>query len=351
MVPSLLTAANWPIVGQLCWILGKVMNFIYNFLDKCLPSDSGLVGLSIILYTIFVYTLLLPLTIKQQRTSKMSSVMNPEIQAIQKKYKNKKDQASMMKQQEEIQQVYDKYGTSMSAGCLPLLIQMPLLFALYPVIYNIQTAPKAVNVFLTLPDLTISPMQMIKNSGSYGFPAIMIIITAILLPVLSGLTQYGSIKLSQAISGQQLDKDNPMASTMNTMNITMPLFSVFMVFSLPTGIGLYWIVSAVVRCVQQVFINKHLSKISVEEILEQNKEKAEEKRVKRGEKNERIAAMAQMNTKNMNNQNQKKRQSTSNLSEKEREAKVENAHKKAENAKKGSLASKANMVKKFNEND
>ena len=356
MVPSLLTAANWPIVGQLCWILGKVMNFIYNFLDKCLPSDSGLVGLSIILYTIFVYTLLLPLTIKQQRTSKMSSVMNPEIQAIQKKYKNKKDQASMMKQQEEIQQVYDKYGTSMSAGCLPLLIQMPLLFALYPVIYNIQkyvpeikTAPKAVNVFLTLPDLTISPMQMIKNSGSYGFPAIMIIITAILLPVLSGLTQYGSIKLSQAISGQQLDKDNPMASTMNTMNITMPLFSVFMVFSLPTG--MYWIVSAVVRCVQQVFINKHLSKISVEEILEQNKEKAEEKRVKRGEKNERIAAMAQMNTKNMNNQNQKKRQSTSNLSEKEREAKVENAHKKAENAKKGSLASKANMVKKFNEND
>ena len=346
MVPSLLTAANWPIVGQLCWILGKVMNFIYNFLDKCLPSDSGLVGLSIILYTIFVYTLLLPLTIKQQRTSKMSSVMNPEIQAIQKKYKNKKDQASMMKQQEEIQQVYDKYGTSMSAGCLPLLIQMPLLFALYPVIYNIQkyvpeikTAPKAVNVFLTLPDLTISPMQMIKNSGSYGFPAIMIIITAILLPVLSGLTQYGSIKLSQAISGQQLDKDNPMASTMNTMNITMPLFSVFMVFSLPTGIGLYWIVSAVVRCVQQVFINKHLSKISVEEILEQNKEKAEEKRVKRGEKNERIAAMAQMNTKNMNNQNQKKRQSTS------------NPHKKAENAKKGSLASKANMVKKFNEND
>ena len=322
MVPSLLTAANWPIVGQLCWILGKVMNFIYNFLDKCLPSDSGLVGLSIILYTIFVYTLLLPLTIKQQRTSKMSSVMNPEIQAIQ------------------------------------LLIQMPLLFALYPVIYNIQkyvpeikTAPKAVNVFLTLPDLTISPMQMIKNSGSYGFPAILIIITAILLPVLSGLTQYGSIKLSQAISGQQLDKDNPMASTMNTMNITMPLFSVFMVFSLPTGIGLYWIVSAVVRCVQQVFINKHLSKISVEEILEQNKEKAEEKRVKRGEKNERIAAMAQMNTKNMNNQNQKKRQSTSNLSEKEREAKVENAHKKAENAKKGSLASKANMVKKFNEND
>ena len=227
MTVSLLTAANWPIVGQICWLLGKVMNFIYTILDNVLPSDTGLVGLSIIIYTVLVYTCMMPLTIKQQRTSKMTSVMNPEIQAIQKKYRNKKDQASMMKQQEEIQQVYDKYGTSMTGGCLPMLIQMPLLFALYPVIYDIQNyvpaiknAPAAVNSFLTIPDLTISPITMIKNSGSYAFPAVVIIITAVVLPVLSGLTQFGSIKLSQAISGQQMDKDNPMAGTMNTMNYT-----------------------------------------------------------------------------------------------------------------------------------
>ena len=103
MTFSLLTAANWPIVGQICWLLGKVMNFIYTILDSILPSDSGLVGLSIIIYTILVYTCMMPLTIKQQRTAKMSSVMNPELQAIQKKYKNKKDQASMLKQQEEMQ--------------------------------------------------------------------------------------------------------------------------------------------------------------------------------------------------------------------------------------------------------
>ena len=152
MTVSLLTAANWPLVGQLCWLLGKVMSFIYDFLDKALPSDNGLVGLSIIIYTILVYTCMLPLTINQQRSSKMMAVINPEVQKIQKKYKNKKDQASMMKQQEEIQQVYDKYGTSMMGGCLPLLIQMPFLFALYPVIYNIQQyvpaikgAPAAVN--------------------------------------------------------------------------------------------------------------------------------------------------------------------------------------------------------------
>ena len=303
MTVSLLTAANWPIVGQICWLLGKVMNFIYTILDNVLPSDTGLVGLSIIIYTVLVYTCMMPLTIKQQRTSKMTSVMNPEIQAIQKKYRNKKDQASMMKQQEEIQQVYDKYGTSMTGGCLPMLIQMPLLFALYPVIYDIQNyvpaiknAPAAVNSFLTIPDLTISPITMIKNSGSYAFPAVVIIITAVVLPVLSGLTQFGSIKLSQAISGQQMDKDNPMAGTMNTMNYTMPIFSVFMVFTLASGIGLYWIVSAVVRMVQQVFINKHLSKMSVEDLIEKNKEKAEKKKAQRSEKAERINAMAKTNT-------------------------------------------------------
>ncbi len=355
MAFSLLSAANWPIVGQLCWLLGKVMNFIYTILDSALPGNNGLVGLSIILYTIFVYTLMIPLTIKQQRSQKMTSVMNPEIQAVQKKYRNKKDQASMMKQQEEIQQVYDKYGTSMMGGCLPLLVQMPLLLALYPVIYDIQgyvpaikDAPASVNRFLTIPNLTVSPITMIKNSGDYGIAPALIIITAILLPVLSGATQYLSVKISQAISGQELDKDNPMASTMNTMNVTMPLFSVFMVFTLPTGIGLYWVVSAVVRIIQQVIINKHLAKISVDELIERNKEKAEKKRQKRGEKAERINAMAQANTRSIKDSANR---SVSGMSEKEKESKIDQAKTNAENAKPGSLAAKANMVKKFNESN
>lgn len=355
MMFSLLTAANWPIIGQLCWLLGKVMNFIYEILDKILPSDNGLVGLSIIIYTILVYTLMMPLTIKQQRSSKMMAVINPEVQAIQKKYKNKRDQASQMKMQEEVQQVYDKYGTSMMGGCLQMLIQMPLLFALYPVVYDIENyipaikdAPAEVNRFLTIPDLTISPTQMISNSGSFGLPAAVIIVTAILIPVLSGVVQYISIRLSQAISGQQVDKNNPMASTMKTMNVTMPLFSVFIAFSFSAGIGLYWIVSAVVRCVQQIFINKSLKKMSVEDLIEKNKEKAEKKKQKRGERAERINAMAQTNTKSIKESAKK---NVSAESEKEKEKKLEQARKNASNAKSGSLAAKANMVKKFNENN
>ncbi len=346
---SLVSAANWPIVGQLCWVLGKVMNFIYNMLDSLLSSDTGLVGLSIIIYTIFVYTCMIPMTINQQKTSKLQAVISPEVQAIQKKYANKKDQASQMKMQEEVQQVYDKYGTSMMGGCLPLLIQMPFLFALYPVIYNIKDyvphITKEANRFLTIPDMTVAPSTMIgwaKDGKDVGVSAAALVITAILLPILSGATQYISIKLSQSISGQQMDKDNPMAGTMKSMNMTMPLFSVFMVFTLPAGIGIYWVISAVVRCVQQIFINKYLSKISVEDMIEKNKEKAKKKREKRGAKAEKINEMAQKNTKSI-----KKSSNISSMTEKEREEKIVRAQK---NVKEGSLASKANMVKKFNEN-
>lgn len=208
MVGSLLSAANWPIVGQICWVLGKVMNFIYTMLDSALPSDTGLVGISIILYTILVYTLMLPMTINQQRSSKMQAVVQPEVMAIQKKYKNKKDQASMLKQQEEIQQVYDKYGVSMMGGCLPLLIQMPFLFALYPVIYSISdyvpNITAQANKFLTIPDMTITPgnmLSMAKSGETMGYSAAALVITAILLPVLSAFTQYLNMKLSMAVNG------------------------------------------------------------------------------------------------------------------------------------------------------
>lgn len=351
---SLLTAANWPIVGQICWLLGKVMDFIYNFLIDSLHIENGTVGWSIIIYTIIVYTCMIPMTVSQQRTSKLTSVINPEVQAIQKKYRNKKDQASMMKQQEEIQQVYDKYGTSMTGGCLPMLIQMPFLFALYPVIYNIEAyvpalknAPASVQAFLTIPNMKEAPIQMIKNAGNYSFPAVVIIITAILLPVLSAGTQMLNIRLSQAASGQVLDKDNPMAGTMKTMNTTMPLLSLFMVFTLPTGIGIYWVISAVVRTIQQIVINKHLSKMSVEDLIEKNKEKAEKKAKKRGERNEKINEMAQTNTRSMKSSANRQ---VSSQSEKDREKKVEQAKQNMKNAKPGSLADKANMVNRFNNN-
>ena len=152
----------------------------------------------------------------------------------------------MLKQQEEIQQVYDKYGVSMMGGCLPLLIQMPFLFALYPVIYSISdyvpNITAQANKFLTIPDMTITPgnmLSMAKSGETMGYSAAALVITAILLPVLSAFTQYLNMKLSMAVNGSNrpADKDDPTAATMRTMNMTMPLFSLVMVFTLPVYTG------------------------------------------------------------------------------------------------------------------
>lgn len=96
------------------------------------------IGLCIILFTLVTKLLMIPLTIKQQKSSKLMAVMQPELTAIQKKYKGKEgDQKAMMMMQTETKAVYEKYGTSMTDGCLPMLIQLPIIFALYRVIYNI----------------------------------------------------------------------------------------------------------------------------------------------------------------------------------------------------------------------
>ena len=106
---------NWPIIKQIAWVLGLLMQGIFIVL-----SGMGIrsVAACIIVFTVITKMLMLPLTIKQQKFTKVNALMTPEIQAIQKKYANKKDQASMAKMQLEQQQVYDKYGSSMSAGCL-----------------------------------------------------------------------------------------------------------------------------------------------------------------------------------------------------------------------------------------
>ena len=139
---------DWPIIKQVSWLLGQVMNGIYNALSAIGIEN---IGVAIIVFTIIVYTLLLPLTIKQQKFTKMSAVMQPEIQKIQKRYANKKDQASMLKQQEEMNMVYDKYGLKMSSGCLPSLLQLVFLFGLYPVVQNIpEYVTKVRNVYIPL---------------------------------------------------------------------------------------------------------------------------------------------------------------------------------------------------------
>ena len=411
------TAADWPIVGQIAWVFGKLMDAIYNFLNLFGIQN---IGICIILFTIIIYTLMIPLTIKQQKFSKMQSVMMPEIQKLQKKYAGKRDQASMLKMQEEQQLIYEKYGSSPTGGCLPMVIQLPILFALYPVI---QEVPRYVNgikeIYMPVVNQIMAtdgyqkilekignaaPVYMPANAYDYTDPNILVrvlykfqdstwntlvdkmpsletvvdkttatmghlntflginigeqpltmlmdalkdfsivgIILAVIIPIMAGLTQFISVKLQPQPAGD--DKDNPMASSMKTMTYTMPLISVFMGFTLPAGLGLYWAASAAVRCIQQLAINKYLSTKSLDEMIKENQEKAQKKREKHGAPAKEINKMATTSTRNVGTVTKGK----SGISEAEREEKIQKAQQKAQNSKPGSLASKANLVSRYN---
>ena len=119
-----------PIASALGWILDVIFEFLSNF-----GIENA--GLCIIIFTFLVNALMIPLTIKQQKFTKLSSVMNPELQKINKKYAGKRDEVSVRKMQLETQALYEKYGANPTSGCLPLLITFPIMFALYRVIYNI----------------------------------------------------------------------------------------------------------------------------------------------------------------------------------------------------------------------
>lgn len=160
------------ILGPIASLFGWIMEFLFRF-----TSQFGImnIGLCIILFTIITKLLLFPLTIKQQKSSKLMSLMNPEITAIQKKYKGKTDQTSMAKQQVEMQAVYEKYGSNPTAGCLPMLIQFPIIFALYRVIYNIPAYVPSVRTFFdnVVGELTKQPdyiNQIATLADTYKLP-------------------------------------------------------------------------------------------------------------------------------------------------------------------------------------
>lgn len=149
-----LTPYGGSILGPIAKLMGYILQGLYYVLDFFTKdANTANVGLCIILFTFIINALMIPLQIKQQKFSRLSAVMNPEIMAIQNKYKNKKDQASQQKMSMETQAVYQKYGVSPASGCLPLLITMPFLFALYRVIYNIPAyVPQVYHIYEGLAD-------------------------------------------------------------------------------------------------------------------------------------------------------------------------------------------------------
>lgn len=433
MSDILLTAYPGSILGPIAKLLGILMDWIYSGISNITGGRVESVVLSIVIITIIIYMCLLPLTIKQQKFSKLSQKMQPEMQAIQAKYKNKKDQASMMAMQEETQLLYQKYGISPMGSCVQMLIQMPILFALYRVFYNIPAYLSGVKGSFTglvdsiqqtsgYQNTLVSLMEkynVVTSSGlnasnaaskladasgdtlsnyiidilyklpSKGWDALMdgkffdgiqsavekthdallhfnyflglnisdtpwyiiksnftdkpdkwllFVILALLIPVLSYLTQMINIKLMpQATNG-----NDQMASQMKMMNLMMPFMSFVICFTVPVGLGIYCICSALVRGIQQFFVNRHIENLDLEAVMAKNEEKAKKKREKMGLSEDYIKKAAQIKTKSIDNK--------ANVSVSAgTEEKLAKAAEYKANAKAGSLASKANMVKEFNE--
>ena len=165
MYNVLLTQYNGAILGPIAKLLGVIMNAIFIILDKIgIPN----IGLTIIIFTIVIYLAMTPLTYKQQKFSKLSQKMNPELQKIQAKYKGKKDTESMNKMNEETRAVYEKYGVSPSGSCVQLFITIPVMFALYRVIYAIPAyITKVGDTFKVLAEkiISVDNASFLQNTG------------------------------------------------------------------------------------------------------------------------------------------------------------------------------------------
>ena len=413
----LATKSGTPIIGQIAVVMGWIMNAIYKVLESVGIQN---LGLCIIIFSILIYLCMTPLQIKQQKFSKLSAIMQPEIQKIQKKYQGKKDQDSMMKMQEETQAVYQKYGVSATGSCVQLAIQMPILFALYQVIQNIPAYVGSVynvfngvctkilavdgftdiiNNFITDNKMTrvrqvtenadsivdflyaLSPSQWkslqeisqfsgfsdqisktaseIQKMQTFGVlniadqplsyiktGSLILIIAALAIPLLSWATQMLNLKLMPQAATQNGNNDNnAMASSMKTMNTVMPLMSAFFCFTFPVGLGIYWIASSVVRSIQQLLINRHLNKMNIDDLVNENMKKMEAKRAKEGLPPQKITNQAHQSARNIN----KIEKGMSGTDEANRAKKVEEAYKNASHAKAGSITAKANLVRDFEE--
>lgn len=174
----------------------------------------------------------------------------------------------------------------------------------------------------------------------------LLIFAAVLIPVLAWGTQVLNMKLVQTASNTSNGTPSQMETTMKTMNTFMPLMTAFICFTFPVGIGIYWIIGAVIRSVQQVVINRHLNNMNIDEFIQKNKAKMDKKKAKLGVTSQNISQQAKMNVRNIE---EPKRKTIADKSNSVKNTAAYTAE--VPKTKPGSLASKANMVAQFDANN
>lgn len=279
--------------------LGWVMWFIYNFLGNSYV-------LSLLLFTIFTRLILLPSTIKQQKSMVRNAMLKPKLDALQKKYGKNKE-----KYQEEMMKLYEKEGFNPMSGCLPMLIQFPILFGLIDVVYKplthiLRLPAEAIDKIVEvsgLPamraqvwalghigelegQLSADVLEKIKsldmnflgmNLGEQPTWAFNLLI---LIPIISGVTALISSMISSKFSSANMEGQG--GGMMKGMMLMMPIMSVVISFSVPAGVGLYWIFSNVISTIQTVVMHKVYDpqKIAAEQAAAEEQRKEDERQAR-----------------------------------------------------------------------
>ncbi len=225
-------------------LIGGVLNFFYQIL----PGSLQNLGIAIILLTLAISLVMFPLTLKQTRSMRAMQLIQPEVKRLQKELKGDKEELN-----KQLMALYSERGVNPAAGCLPMIVQMPIWFALFSVLRNVEKYIEGTvnSTFLGM-DLTQAPSQVVPEaikSGNYlgTVPYILLIV----LIVVAGFYQQLQTTKTKKDDGKEQSQT---AQSMQTAMKIMPLFFGFISWTLTAGLGIYFATSNLFRVGQQALI-------------------------------------------------------------------------------------------------
>ncbi|WP_193106309.1 membrane protein insertase YidC [Brachybacterium sp. FME24] len=250
----------YPIEWAVAWLMVKFHAVLSVFMEP----DSGFTWvLSIVGLTVVVRTLIIPLFVRQIRASRAMQMVSPELQAVQKKYKGKTDQASKQKMAEETMAVYKEAGASPFSSCLPMLLQMPIFFGLFQVLYNkLPEAAEGTRFGPLTPELAqsashstffgdITIADSFLNVGDGGITTR--IVAGLIIACMCAVTFFTQKSLTMK-NMPKAALEGPMASTQKMMLYMLPFIYVITGPAMPIGVLIYWLTTNVWTFGQQYIV-------------------------------------------------------------------------------------------------
>ena len=258
----------WPLKVAVAWVMVTIHKALVLI---GFPDGPGIAWvLSIIGLTIVVRLLIMPLFVKQIRASRGMQLLQPEMQALQAKYKGKKDPESRQRMNEEMMALYRKHGTNPMASCLPILVQMPIFFALFRVLASLGAVANGKYGRPSIGPLTQALAEQVQNSSVLGASLSssfmdsgdntqVKIVTVAMIIIMSVTQWYTMAQLTMKnMSAESMNSDNPMIRSQRMMMYVMPVIFAVSGVNFQIGVLVYWVVSNVWTMGQQFFTIRNM---------------------------------------------------------------------------------------------